>query len=173
MSDRSDDKTASGFDPVGSQDAVILILGTLPGQASLAAGQYYAQPRNAFWRIMGAIADAGPELPYEERLRRLAAHRIALWDVCASATRPGSLDARIRAASVRLNDFPRFLAEHPRIEVIGFNGRKSAALFKPVVPLLADPWSHIRLVTLPSTSPAHAAMPLSGKVDCWRKALGA
>jgi double-stranded uracil-DNA glycosylase len=93
---------SSGFAPVADPDARILILGTLPGAVSLETGQYYAQPRNAFWTIMGEVCGAGTSLPYEERLERLLRRRIAIWDVCASARRPGSLDSGIgRARSGR------------------------------------------------------------------------
>ncbi len=163
--------TSVGFAPVAGADARVLILGTLPGVASLAHGQYYAQPRNAFWHIMAVVAAAGPSLPYEERLRRLVAHRFALWDVCASATRPGSLDSSIQKDSVRLNDFRPFLSSHQDIHLICFNGAKAAALFKSVVPTLEDRWAHVRRVTLPSTSPAFASMPVARKHELWRDAL--
>lgn len=163
--------TSVGFAPVAGADARVLILGTLPGVASLAHGRYYAQPRNAFWPIMAVVAGAGPGLPYDERLRRLVAHRLALWDVCASATRPGSLDSSIQRTSVRLNDFRPFLSSHPDIRLICFNGAKAATLFKAVVPTLQERWAHVRRVTLPSTSPAFASMPLADKIEMWRDAL--
>ena len=161
----------SGFEPVAGPDARALILGTLPGAASLAKGQYYAQPRNAFWRIMADVAEAGPGLPYEKRLRRLVEQRLALWDVCASATRPGSLDSAIRPGSVRPNDFHRFLLSHPDIQLICFNGAKAAALFQRLVPTLDVRSAQIRRVTLPSTSPAYAAMPLDRKIEAWLAVL--
>ncbi|OZA12577.1 MAG: DNA-deoxyinosine glycosylase, partial [Hydrogenophilales bacterium 17-62-8] len=83
----------TGFPPIADAHARILILGSLPGQVSLQRQQYYAQPQNAFWKIMGRLFDAGPELAYAERTQRLVENGIALWDVCASAQRPGSLDA--------------------------------------------------------------------------------
>ncbi len=161
----------SGFEAVAGPDARVLILGTLPGAASLARGQYYAQPRNAFWHIMAAVAAAGPLLPYEERLRRLVQQRLALWDVCASATRPGSLDSNIRSDSVQTNDFGTFLSLHPGIQRICFNGAKAAALFKAVVPELEARWAGIPRVTLPSTSPAYASIPLERKIAVWQAAL--
>lgn len=162
---------SSGFDPVAGPDARVLILGTLPGAASLAAGQYYAHPRNAFWMVMEAVAGAGPSLPYEERLHRLVEHRVALWDVCAAATRPGSLDSSILTASVELNDFDAFLRAHPAIQRICFNGGKAAALFRPVSRQLNTRLADVTCITLPSTSPAHAAMPLELKIEVWQSAL--
>ncbi len=102
------DSRSSSFPPVARADARVLILGSLPGQASLAAQEYYAQPQNAFWPLMGDFFGAGRALPYAERLERLQHSKIALWDVCASATRPGSLDQKIDFASVVPNDFARF-----------------------------------------------------------------
>jgi hypoxanthine-DNA glycosylase len=163
--------TASkGFPPVAGADARVLILGSLPGQVSLARVQYYAQSRNAFWPIMGRLFGAAPELPYEERLARLVARGVALWDVCAEGRRPGSLDQKIDHASVAPNDFGGFLAAHPQIGQIAFNGATAATLFRrKVAPALPTPSP--RTVLLPSTSPAHAAMPLERKLDLWRDAL--
>ena len=163
--------TSLGFEPVAGPDARVLILGTLPGAASLVKGQYYAQPRNAFWSIMAEVAGVGSSLPYEGRLRRLVEQRLALWDVCASAVRPGSLDSRIRTSSIRRNDFRSFLVSHPDIQLICFNGAKAAALFQPILPTLEPKWTSVRRVILPSTSPAHASMPLERKIQAWRAAL--
>src|SRR5512139_2464129 len=101
-------QVSRGFPPIAAPDARVLILGSLPGQTSLARQQYYAQPHNAFWRVMGELFGAGLDLPYEERGTILIAHRIALWDVCKAASRPGSLDSSIDPRSVIANDFRRF-----------------------------------------------------------------
>lgn len=103
----------AGFAPLASTAATVLILGTLPGRTSLARGEYYAQPRNAFWPIMGDLFGAGPDLPYAERTSRLIERRIAVWDVCASAKRAGSLDSKIAIGSILPNDFNGFFASHP------------------------------------------------------------
>ena len=154
-----------GFAAVAHRDARVLILGSLPGQASLRERQYYAQPRNDFWKIMGALAGAAPELPYEERLEALKARRLALWDVCAAAVRSGSLDASIRHASVVTNDFAAFLRLHRQIRLICFNGSKAADLYRRLVlPGLPQPMQAIRCETLPSTSPAHATLRLEQKL---------
>ncbi len=157
-----------GFPPIADAQARVLILGSLPGQASLRRQQYYAQPQNAFWKIMGRLFDAGPELPYDARARRLIAQGIALWDVCAAAQRPGSLDASIVHASVVPNAFAAFLASHPRIRLICFNGAKAAELYRRLVlPALPATAQAIDCETLPSTSPAHASMSFEDKLARW------
>lgn len=157
-----------GFAAVARPDARVLILGSLPGQVSLREQQYYAQPRNDFWKIMGALAGAAPELDYSRRLEALKAQGIALWDVCASAHRPGSLDASIRHGSVVVNDFTSFFHTHRGIGFICFNGRKAADLYRRLVlPGLPESLQAIRCETLPSTSPAHAAMRFGSKLARW------
>jgi hypoxanthine-DNA glycosylase len=163
---------ATGFPPVAAADARRLILGSLPGALSLARQEYYAQPRNAFWPIMGALVGAAPDIVYAKRLEHLTAARIALWDVCASGFRPGSLDSAIQPGSVVPNDFATFFAAHRQIEVICFNGAKAAELFERLVrKALPAEAQAIRRVALPSTSPAHAEMPFAEKLRRWRKAL--
>ena len=147
----------------------MLVLGSLPGQASLAAGQYYAQPRNAFWTIMGALFGAGPELSYAERTGRLRTSGIALWDVCAAAVRPGSLDAAIEPASIVVNDFAAFLRRHPGIRAVCLNGGAAYELYRrKVLPGLPQPLRLLPLHRLPSTSPAHAALRPAQKLERWR-----
>lgn len=161
-------KRSSGFPPVANRDARLLILGSLPGVRSIQAQQYYAQPQNAFWRIMGELFGAQRELGYAQRLRELEASGIALWDVAAAAERPGSLDSAIVHASVEANDFAGFFATHPRIGLICFNGAKAAELYRRLVlPALAEPFASIPTQRLPSTSPAHAAMPYAEKFEAW------
>ena len=147
-------------------DATALILGSMPGEASLHAGQYYAHERNAFWRIMGDLLGAGPSLPYPERLDRLTSAGIALWDVIADCERSGSLDADIVVASVRVNDFGGFLAVHPAIRHVYFNGAAAEANFRRhVLPELTG--RELVLTRLPSTSPAHAARGYAEKLAAW------
>lgn len=165
---------SQGFPPIARRDARVLIVGSLPGQESLRRRQYYAQPRNAFWPIMGALCGAGPQLPYRSRARQLAASGVALWDVCATAYRAGSLDASIVAGSVVVNDFAAFLAAHPRIRLVCFNGRTAAALWRRhVVPALPPGVHGLATLELPSTSPAHAALPLAAKLERWHALKGA
>lgn len=153
-------------------DARVLVLGTLPGRVSLERREYYAHPQNAFWRIMGLLYRASSELPYQKRIDRLLKARIALWDVCAAAHRPGSLDSAIQRSSVQPNNVADFLGTHSSIELICFNGREAAQLFRRLVlPSLTAPAKRPRLETLPSTSPAHAGMPFDEKLSHWRKGL--
>ena len=125
-----------GFPPIATPAARVLILGSLPGRESLRRQEYYASRSNAFWRVMRMLAGAAPNLPYALRCRRLAEAGIALWDVCHSAKRWGSLDADIDHLSVEPNDFAEFLAAHPHILAIGFNGKTAADLYRRNV--LAD-----------------------------------
>jgi hypoxanthine-DNA glycosylase len=150
----------------------VLVLGTLPGPESLRQRQYYAQSRNAFWRILGELVGAAPELPYSRRLEVLIEHRIALWDVCAAAERVGALDAAIRPASVVPNDFAGFFWEHPAIELVCFNGQTAASLYRRLVmPELPAQFAAIEQRLLPSTSPANAAMAFERKLERWQTAM--
>ena len=116
-----------------------------PAQSLLSAGEYYAQPHNAFWRIMGELAGASPDLPYQDRLRSLKEHGIALWDVCAAGCRLGSLDSAIELSTVETNDIGEFLRAHAGIDLICFNGRKAKEIFdrkvrqEPAAPFRAHP----------------------------------
>ena len=154
---------ARAFEPIASASSRILILGSLPGQESLRCGEYYAHPRNTFWRVMEAVVGIPANDPYVDRTRKLKQAGFALWDVCRSARRSGSLDLAIEPGSVLVNDFGRFLSAHPGIQLIAFNGAKAAAIFRTQV----DPMEGIRLITLPSTSPAHAAVSFAKKVAAW------
>ncbi|MEH6421135.1 DNA-deoxyinosine glycosylase [Pseudomonas sp. CGJS7] len=158
------------FAPIESPQARVLILGSMPGAASLAAARYYAHPQNRFWPIMGELIGAGPELDYEQRLQALRAAGIALWDVLAQCEREGSLDAAIRDDTAVANDFAGFLARHPRVRTLLFNGAKAEQSFRRfVLKPLARP--DLRLLRLPSTSPANASQRPQMKVAAWREAL--
>lgn len=154
---------SSCFPPIGDSGARVLILGSLPGQESLRLQQYYAHPRNLFWKIIEAHLGVRASDAYPERIRKLAAARVALWDVCAVAHRPGSLDTSIRRDSVVPNDLAAFLVHHPRVTLIAFNGAKAADLFRKHVQLPNLP----RLEKLPSTSPANAGVPYADKLRAW------
>lgn len=153
----------------------MLILGSMPGLASLTAGEYYAHPRNAFWRILGDIIGATPDLPYAQRVMLLRAYGLALWDVLRSCQRPGSLDADIAPESMVANDFAGFLARHPRLDLIAFNGATAEQCFRrhALPGLDAATLARLTLHRLPSTSPAHAGMPYEHKLALWRAALAA
>jgi hypoxanthine-DNA glycosylase len=162
-----------GFPPIGDARARVLVLGSLPGRKSLEMQEYYAQPYNAFWRIMGALFGAGPELVYAARLERLRTHGVAVWDVLQAGEREGSLDSAIVPASIVVNDFGAFFARHPRVRSICFNGRTAAGLYRRrVVPLLAPEWAAVETRVLPSTSPAYASLTLEQKLALWSAALG-
>jgi TDG/mug DNA glycosylase family protein len=154
---------ASGFEPVAAPAAKVLVLGTLPGQESLRRGEYYAHRRNAFWRIVEELFGIPADTAYAERVRRLSEAGVGLWDVCAAANRPGSLDLSIRHDTVVPNDFVAFLKAHPQLKLICFNGAKAADLFRKHVKLNDT----VRCIDLPSTSPANAAMSFPDKVKRW------
>jgi TDG/mug DNA glycosylase family protein len=156
------------FAPTGNGQARILILGSMPGELSLAANQYYAHPRNQFWPIMGELFGALPSLPYRERLARLEGARVSLWESLQSCVRSGSLDSNITEEIP--NDFHSFLKDHPCVTHIFFNGAKAEQSFKRhVLPGLGRP--DLILQKLPSTSPAHAGMNPAAKIKIWKEAL--
>lgn len=160
------------FPPLAAADAEILILGSMPGAASLAAQRYYAHPHNAFWPIMAELFGFPADAAYESRVAALLAARIAVWDVLQSCRREGSLDTRISRASEVANDLTGFLAAHPGIKLICFNGSKAESAFRQhLLPPLAD--RAPPLVRLPSTSPAHATQSRAQKLAAWRAALQA
>jgi hypoxanthine-DNA glycosylase len=151
----------------------VLVLGSMPGAASLAAGEYYAHPRNQFWRIVAAICGFDAAAPYRQRVARLRAADIALWDVIARCTRRGSLDAGIEPASIIVNDFPAFLAAHPNLSNIFFNGRQAEIVWQRHVQPCLWPGRAPGYQRLPPTSPAHAGMTFADKLRAWRAILAA
>jgi double-stranded uracil-DNA glycosylase len=155
------------FAPIADARATRLILGSMPGAASLSAGQYYAHPHNAFWRIMATLTGVAPDAAYEERVRALQNVNVAVWDVLQSCERPGSLDASIRRDSEVTNDFAAFFVRHPLITHVYFNGGAAEASFKRhSAALLREP--RLSFQCLPSTSPAHAALRFEHKLAAWR-----
>ena len=129
-----------GFPPIAARHATILILGSMPGEASLRARQYYAHPQNLFWRLIGELLAVDPAAPYRQRTQALTRSGIALWDVLQSCTRQGSLDSAIDDATLVANDFAAFFRRHPRIAKVCFNGAKAEACFRrhvmPVMPVM-------------------------------------
>ncbi|MCJ0978169.1 DNA-deoxyinosine glycosylase [Rhodococcus sp. ARC_M12] len=156
------------FEPILGRGATTLILGSMPGVASLAAQQYYAHPRNAFWPIMGALFDAGPELLYDERTERLRRNGVAVWDVLKLCTRKGSLDSAIIESSIVANDFETLFAENPGIDRVLFNGAKADESYRRHATAVTP---HVTFTRLPSTSPAHASLNLDAKTRAWSDAL--
>ncbi|MGB5486973.1 MAG: DNA-deoxyinosine glycosylase [Lysobacterales bacterium] len=158
-------KLSQGFEPVARGDARILILGSMPGVASLEATEYYAFSRNVFWKIMGDLFGAGPQLDYLQRLQKLNENHIALWDVIAACHRPGSLDSAISNDGLATNDFDGFFKKHPHISHVYFNGQTAAKLFKKKV--APDLTGQYKYAVLPSTSPANAAISYDAKLEAW------
>ena len=162
----------SSFLPVADRNARVLILGSMPGVASLEAQRYYAHPRNAFWPIMAELCGFEPQLAYEQRLLRVQQAGIALWDVLASCARVGSLDSEIEPASIRIHDFASFLQAHPQIAAVCCNVATAFRLFRQrVLPGLPASFAAIAVRQLPSTSPAHASMKPLTKREAWLREL--
>jgi len=139
----------------------------MPGVRSLQKRQYYALPQNTFWRIMGRLLRFEAGMPYEDRISKLLAARIAVWDVLKSCEREGSLDSSIERETLEPNDFRGFFRTHPHVRHVFFNGATAEACFnRHVMNKLA--LNHIAFGRLPSTSPAHAARSFEDKLRAWR-----
>jgi double-stranded uracil-DNA glycosylase len=149
------------FPPIADARARVLVLGTLPGEESLRRREYYAHPRNLFWPIVFALFDASPATDYAERLAFVAAHRIALWDVCEIGERDASADATIRRE--RPNAIDRLLDMHSLIRAVAFNGSAARRLYDRHFTRRAG----LAYLALPSTSPAHARIDFAGKLARW------
>ncbi|HEX8667406.1 MAG TPA: DNA-deoxyinosine glycosylase [Allosphingosinicella sp.] len=157
------DPVKRSFPPVVDAATRVLVVGSLPGEESLARQRYYAHPRNQFWRLIGAVLGAELEsLAYEERLAALLSRGVGLWDTVGSATRRGSLDGDIRGLSK--NDLAALADTLPQLRAVGFNGGKSAALG---IPQLADR-PGLTLLALPSSSPAYT-LRFEQKLEAWRR----
>ena len=163
-------KIIRSFPPVIDESSRVLILGSMPGTESLRAGEYYAHPRNIFWRLMGDLVGASRELTYGARIRRLRKSGIALWDVLAACARKGSLDSNIDENTIIVNDLVTLLIRHQRISHVYFNGATAERCFcKHVQPALES--DRLKTKRLPSTSPAHATLGYAEKLRAWRMAL--
>jgi hypoxanthine-DNA glycosylase len=154
-----------GLPPVIDAHARVLILGSFPSVRSLADGQYYANPRNAFWPIVGNVFGFDCVADYARRLAALQSHGIALWDVLGGCRRVGSADSAIDPKSLVVNDFAALFAEHPNITRVYFNGAKAAELFERHQ-VAATPGAATSYQRLPSTSPANA-IPRAAKLAAW------
>ena len=157
------------FEPVIGRRPRVLILGSMPGVASLQAAQYYAHPRNAFWPIMGELFALEYQVSYAKRIRQIRQLPLILWDTLKSCERPGSLDSNIDSGSVEANDFPLLLQRFPEIRAIVFNGATSEKYFKRLVVPLLGSHAEIDLLRMPSTSPANAGMSFEQKLGAWRR----
>jgi hypoxanthine-DNA glycosylase len=157
-----------GFLPICRDDATRLILGSMPGAASLQAGEYYAHPRNAFWLITASLTGVPRAAAYAERVRALQSAGIAVWDVLQACRRSGSLDSAIESDSMVANDFRKLLRQFPGIGRIYFNGSTARQLYdRLVLPTLAPDQQLLPRFTLPSTSPANARVSLPEKTQAW------
>jgi hypoxanthine-DNA glycosylase len=152
-----------GFPPIVDGRARVLILGSFPSALSLAAHQYYANPRNAFWPIAGELFGFEPDAPYEIRLVALRSRGVALWDVLHQCRRAGSADSAIERNSLVVNHFAKLFDDYPSIARVYFNGAKAADLYRR----LAGVNERIHYQRLPSTSPAHVMRP-GTKLAAWR-----
>ena len=159
----------TGLPPVVDGRTRALVLGSLPGEVSLQMQQYYAHPRNAFWRIMSELIGFDVHADYPSRLQGLLSAGIGLWDTLRNCDRPGSLDSAIVRDSMEVNDFEGLFAEHPGITRVFFNGAKAEQVFlRRVAPAVDFP---VDCTRLPSTSPANAAVSYSAKLRAWRAVL--
>lgn len=164
--------TVTGFPPIADNNAVILILGSMPSIKSLQAEQYYAHPRNSFWFIMTKLFANNTELDYAQRKALLRNNRVALWDVLNTCQRKGSLDSSIKNESTIVNDFNKFFAEHPLIKAVYFNGSRAQQEYnKHVLALLDEKFSAIEYIRMPSTSPAMASLNREQKLQQWKSIL--
>ena len=157
------------FAPVIGKNPRILILGSMPGVASLEAVQYYAHPRNAFWPIMAELFSIEATTDYAQRIAQIGQKPVVLWDTLKSCYRPGSLDSAITRDSVEANDIPELLEEFTQIKAVVCNGATSANYFRKLVLPQISP--SIELLQMPSTSPANAAMNFEQKLSVWRRLL--
>jgi TDG/mug DNA glycosylase family protein len=157
------------FAPILGKHPRILILGSMPGIASLEAVQYYAHPRNVFWPIMAELFSIDAKTDYAQRIAQIIEAPVILWDTLKCCDRPGSLDASIKRDTVEANDIPGLLVEYPGIKAVACNGATSANYFrKLVMPQIA---AEIELLPMPSTSPANAGMSFAHKLAAWRRLL--
>ncbi len=159
------------FEPIIGQQPRIIILGSMPGVMSLEAAQYYAHPRNVFWRIIQELFDIDHQASYSWRVAQLSRQPLVLWDTLQACRRPGSLDSNIDADSARANDFPRLLRHYPEIGAILFNGASAEKYFRRLVLPLLQGDHDIELLRMPSTSPANAGMNFDQKLAAWQRLL--
>jgi hypoxanthine-DNA glycosylase len=158
-----------GFAPIVAKNAKILIVGTMPGSASLLKQQYYGHPRNAFWLIMAVLFDAKTDYCYERRKEILLENGIAVWDVLQRCHRTGSLDADITMASIKTNNFLDFFTNYNEITHVFFNGLLAEKIYKKyVIHDVNKINTNIYYQRLPSTSPAYASLTLEQKTQAWK-----
>jgi hypoxanthine-DNA glycosylase len=153
-----------------ADDCTVLVLGSMPGDASLNEGRYYAHPRNRFWPVMANLCGFDPALAYPQRLSALQRAGVGLWDVIGRCQRRGSLDASIVAGSEVANPLPALLARLPGVRAVAFNGARAAQSFRRHVQaqLPEDRYAALRWLALPSTSPANAGASQARLLEQWQ-----
>jgi len=160
----------TGFKPIIGGKPKVLILGSMPGEASLEQSQYYANPRNLFWEIVARHFNFDHTVDYEQRKAQLVSNQIAVWDVIESCDRQGSLDSSIQSSSIIVNDFLNLFMSYPSISHVFFNGTKAQTEFnRNVKPELDTLLNQLELILLPSTSPANARMTRLEKLTQWSR----
>lgn len=155
-------RVLKSFKPVVDRRSRVLVLGTMPGPVALAKQEYYGFPGNHFWPIMARLFGGREPMTYPQKLRLLKKNRVALWDTIRSCERAGAGDSQIRCAVP--NDIAKLIRRHPGIRVVFLNGRLAEKLYRKHCASRIDRPT----VTLPSTSPAHAAMSFERKRKAWR-----
>lgn len=164
-----DDTLLQGLPAQVNEHCRVLLLGSMPGVASLHAARYYAHPRNRFWPLMGALCGLDPQWPYAQRLAVLQARGIGLWDVIGQCQRRGSLDSAIVRGSEIPNPLPELIERLPQLRAIACNGASAAQAFKRFVqPNLPPAAAHLTIMALPSSSPANAAFSMERLLPAWR-----
>jgi hypoxanthine-DNA glycosylase len=157
--------TKLSFEPISDCSTEVLILGSLPGEKSLAMHEYYAHPQNKFWRIIAAITNNHTPATYDDKLSMLITNKIGVWDVVREAKRIGSLDTNI--VDEVPNNVDGFISRHTNLKVIGFNGTKSMKLFDKYF----KRHEHLKYIHLPSSSPANARIKFDQICEKWRELL--
>lgn len=158
---------AESFSPQVREDTQVLILGSMPGQKSLIDAEYYAHPRNVFWPIMEALFSIDCSVEYRQRLILLNINKVGLWDVYAKCYRPGSLDSSINKQTAKVNCFHQLLSQYQHIHTIFFNGKAAEQAFARHLSTELN-LPAVKLLTLPSTSPANARLDFAGKLQAWQ-----
>jgi len=158
-----------GFAPIASGEPRVLILGSMPGEASLKKQEYYGHLRNAFWPIMAELFGADSHFSYPQKKAILIDNGIAVWDVLKSCQRNGSLDSNISIASIKINDFSSFFEQFRSIRRVFFNGGMALTVYKRYIfEALQGKYDYLEYYQLPSTSPAYATLNFAEKLDAWR-----
>ncbi len=159
------------FEPIVGRDPRILILGSMPGVMSLQAVEYYANPRNLFWKIIGELFELDTECSYPSRVQKISELPLVLWDTLRACHRSGSLDSSILKQQIEANDIAGLLQQHSGLRVIAFNGAASEKYFNQLVKQNLPANREMALLKMPSTSPANAGMNFEQKLLAWRQLL--